>query len=91
MEEDTGLLPVSLKRRGGKMGTLKKGLLKKVGYRVTAKTSTRRRAVRKAIRKYGRTSTLRKLNAVSVLTRRTSPAKSKVFRADMKFVQKQKE
>jgi len=72
------------------IGTLKEGDLAKVGYSVKAKTSTRRKAVDRAVKKYGKTSTIRKLNAVAVYTRRTSPAKSKVFKADMKYVQKNK-
>ena len=67
---------------------LKKGLMKKVGYNVTAKASTRRRAVDKAVKKYGKLSTLRKLNAVAVYTRRTSPVKSRKFKSDVKYVQK---
>ena len=72
------------------IGPLKKGDLSSVGYSVTAKTSTRRKAVDRAVKKYGKTGTIRKLNAVAVYTRRTSPTKSKVFKADMKYVQKNK-
>lgn len=70
------------------IGPLKKGLMKKVGYSVSAKASTRRRAVDKAVKKYGKLSTLRKLNAVAVYTRRTSPVKSRKFKSDVKYVQK---
>jgi len=75
-------------RRRNRIGPLKKGLMKKVGYSVTAKASTRRRAVDKAVKKYGKLSTLRKLNAVAVYTRRTSPVKSRKFKSDVKYVQK---
>ena len=75
-------------RRRGLIGPLKEGLLKKVGYSVTARVSRRRAAVKRAVKKYGKTSTIRKLNAVAVYTRRTSPAKSRAFRSDMKFAQK---
>lgn len=90
--KDTGLLNAN-PRMGGRtrknlIGPLKKGLMTKVGYSVTGKTSTRRRAVDRAVKKYGKLSTLRKLNAVSVYTRRTSPAKSRKFKADVKYVQK---
>ena len=88
----TGLYNVKPKlgsaRRTRRIGPLKKGLMKKVGYSVTAKASTRRRAVDKAVKKYGKLSTLRKLNAVAVYTRRTSPVKSRKFKADVKYVQK---
>lgn len=72
------------------IGTLKQGDLTAVGYSVGAKASTRRKAVDRAVKKYGKTSTIRKLNAVAVYTRRTSPTKSRVFKADMKYVQKNK-
>lgn len=91
MEEPTGLydsLPRPKTRK--RIGPLKKGLLTKVGYSVTRKVPARRRAVARAVKKYGRTSTIRKLNAVAVYTRRTAPAKSKRFKADMKFAQTMK-
>jgi len=79
------------KRTGLKgIGPLKEGLLKKVGYSVTAPTSRRHAAVDRAVKKYGKTSTIRKLNAVAVYTRRRSPMKSRTFRSDMKYVQRKK-
>lgn len=74
--------------RKNRIGPLKKGLMKKVGYNVTAKASTRHRAVDRAVKKYGKLSTLRKLNAVAVYTRRTSPKNSRKFKSDVKYVQK---
>lgn len=70
------------------IGSLGKGDLSSLGYSVTSKAKTRRAAVNKAIKKYGKLSTLRKLNAVAVYTRRTSPAKSRVFKSDVRYVQK---
>lgn len=94
---NNGLLNVKPSKEGGRstrrrrlIGPLKQGLLKKVGYSVTARTSRRHAAVKRAVKKYGKTSTIRKLNAVAVYTRRTSPAKSRTFRSDMKFAQKMK-
>ena len=79
------------KRTGLKgIGPMKQGLLKKVGYSVTASKTRRHAAVKRAVKKYGKASTIRKLNAVAVYTRRTSPMKSRKFRSDMKFVQKMK-
>jgi hypothetical protein len=72
------------------IGKLKQGDLTSLGYNTSDKAATRHRAVDRAIKKYGRLSTLRKLNAVAVYTRRTSPAKSRIFKADMKYVQKNK-
>lgn len=70
------------------IGKLKSGDLKAVGYDVTSSVTRRHKAVKRAVAKYGRSSTIKKLNAVAVYTRRTSPAKSKKFKADMKFAQK---
>lgn len=69
------------------IGALKSGDLQAVGYRVSDPTGRRHAAIDTAIRKYGKLSTLRKLNAVAVYTRRTSPAKSKVFKSDVRYVQ----
>ena len=43
-------------------------------------------ALHAAIKKYGGLSTYRKLNAVAVYTKRTSPAASKTFKADRNYV-----
>ena len=72
------------------IGPLKKGLLKKVGYSVSATPTRRRAAVKRAVKKYGRASTIRKLNAVAVYTRKRSPVTSRKFKKDMKFAQKLK-
>lgn len=69
------------------IGKLKPGLMKAVGYNVMASATRRHAAVDRAIRKYGKLSTLRKLNAVAVYTRRTSPAKSRTFKSDVRYVQ----
>jgi hypothetical protein len=104
-DEATGLLNVNPPEKGGRksrrtewqmrtglkgIGPLKEGLLAKVGYSVTARASRRHAAVKRAVKKYGKASTIRKLNAVAVYTRRRSPMKSRTFRSDMKFAQKMK-
>ena len=71
-----------------RIGPLKEGLLKKVGYSASASKTRRRAAVKRAVKKYGRTSTIRKLNAVAVYTRKRSPGTSRKFKTDMKFAQK---
>jgi hypothetical protein len=90
--KDTGLINYKPKPGGRSrknlIGPLKKGLMTKMGYSVSAKAKTRRRAVDRAVKKYGKLSTLRKLNAVAVYTRRTSPVKSRKFKSDVKYVQK---
>ena len=70
------------------IGKLKEGQLSSLGYSVGQKASTRRRAVDRAVAKYGKLSALRKLNAVAVYTRRTSPKKSKTFKSDVRYIQK---
>jgi hypothetical protein len=103
-DENTGLLnylPEEEKKSGGRtawqkrtglkgIGPLKKGLLKKVGYSVSASKTRRHAAVKRAVKKYGRASTIRKLNAVAVYTRKRSPVISRTFKSDMKFAQKMK-
>lgn len=69
-----------------RIGTLKKGLLSKYGYSSQKSVSERRAALQKAVRAYGPLSVLRKLNAVAVYTRRTSPSTSEIFKADMAWV-----
>jgi len=92
--QETGLLNVKpelgsgRRTRKNRIGPLKKGLMKKIGYSVSAKAPTRRKAVDRAVKKYGPLSTLRKLNAVAVYTRRTSPVKSRRFKSDVKYIQK---
>lgn len=76
------------KLRGPGIGKLQPGLMSSLGYNVNAKATTRHVAVDKAVKKYGKLSTLRKLNAVAVYTRRTSPIKSRKFKSDVKYVQK---
>jgi hypothetical protein len=78
------------RRKGSLIGPLKKGELVSLGYRRTAKASSRHRALNKAIKKYGSLSTYRKLNAVAVYTKRTSPAASKTFKADRDWVGKKR-
>jgi hypothetical protein len=93
-DKNTGLLNINPKLGKGRrtrknlIGPLKKGLMTRMGYSVAAKAKTRRRAVDRAVKKYGKLSTLRKLNAVAVYTRRTSPVKSRKFKSDVKYVQK---
>jgi hypothetical protein len=69
-----------------RIGTLKKGLLSKYGYKANASIAERHGALTKAVSAYGALSVLRKLNAVAVYTRRTAPAVSAIFKSDMKWV-----
>jgi len=70
------------------IGTLRKGELKNLGYDATTKTSTRHAALDKAVKKYGRNSTIRKLNAIATYTKRVAPSRSRTYRTDMHYIQK---
>ena len=76
------------KTRKNIIGPLKEGKLTDLGYSPSKKATTRRRALRKAVQKYGKLSTLRKVNAVAVLTKRRAPKTSKTYKADVKYLQK---
>jgi hypothetical protein len=69
-----------------RIGPLRKGGLSKYGYSVKASETSRKKALTRAIRKNGALPTYRKLNAISKLTRRTSPSVSKTFAKDRNWV-----
>lgn len=77
----------TIKRMAG-IGPLKTGHLKRVGYDATAAAETRHTALDKAVSRYGRNSTIRKLNAIATYTKRTVPSRAKTYRTDMHYVQK---
>ncbi len=70
------------------IGPLRKGDLARFGYDHVISMSERRRhlALTKAIKSYGALSLSRKLNAIYVYTRNTSPASSAIFKADRDWV-----
>lgn len=70
------------------IGPLKKGDLTAFGYSHTKPTAERHEALSKAVSTYGRASTIRKLNAIAVYSKRTAPSRSKTYRTDMHYVQK---
>jgi len=73
---------------GEGIGPLRKGDLAKFGYTtVTAMSESRRHlALRAAVQEYGSLTVWRKLNAVYIYTRHTSPASSAIFLADRDWV-----
>jgi hypothetical protein len=75
-------------RSGKGIGTLKQGDLARFGYvRIaTLSESQRHEALSKAVKAYGSLTVWRKLNALSVYTRRTSPKTSKTVKADMDWI-----
>ena len=70
------------------IGPLKKGHLKGVGYDHTASAPTRHQAIDKAVKRYGKLSTLKKLNAIATYTKRTIPSRSNTYKTDMHYIQK---
>lgn len=68
---------------------LKKGMLKRIGYNVNKSDLSRHRAINKGIKEYSKNTMIRRLNAVSVFLKNSSPKKAKIFKKDMYYVQKQ--
>jgi len=64
------------------------GALTGVGYSAVDKPSVRHATLRRAIKKFGPTSTYRKLKAVATFTKRTSKGRSRKFNADSNWVKK---
>ncbi len=64
------------------IGRLRSGRLARFGYNTSKTNASRRRALGKAVKSEGRTAVLRMLQAVATYTKRTNPAKSKLFLAD---------
>ena len=66
---------------------LKKGSLTRFGYTVHESVEKRRSALRRALKAYGYSSLIKKLNAVKILTKNTSPTNSKIYGSDIKYLQ----
>jgi len=71
-----------------RIGPLRRGELKQFGYTnvTTLSTEKRHKALKQAVAIYGALAIFRKLNAVYVLTRKTSPGSSAVFKMDRDWV-----
>jgi len=75
--------------RGKKVVKIRRrGYLKNLGYSIGASVSTRREALRKAIRNLNAPTVFRMLQAQVVLRKRTQPRARKVFVADRNWVEK---
>lgn len=75
-------------RRMMGIGPLSRGDLVSLGYSHTKGTTARHEAIDNAVSKYGRASTIRKLNAIAVYSKRTAPSRSAIYKRDMRYVQK---
>lgn len=86
--KDVGAPGKGYAQGGPGIGKLRQGELAKYGYTEVQKLSesARHQALDRAIAEFGSLGVWRKLNAVSVYTRRTAPAASKVFKADMDWI-----
>jgi hypothetical protein len=71
-----------------RIGPLRKGTLSKYGYSTSKSAQARHTALSKAVKADSALSVFRKLNAVMVLTKNTSPTASAKFRADRNWVKK---
>jgi Family of unknown function (DUF5771) len=74
--------------RANRIGELKEGSLKKLGYSATKGKTIRHKAIRKAVKRYGPVSTFRKLNAVAILTKRSAKGKSRTYKNDRNWTKK---
>lgn len=86
--KDRGL-PGKGPRSGEGFGKLRKGDLIKYGYQYRLSDALRHRALKKAIKQYGRTPVFHKLDAVAKLSTRTAPNASNIFARDRNWVMNQ--
>ena len=84
---DVGAAGKGLKGGPG-IGRLREGELARFGYKgvKTLSVVVRRQALAQAVRAYGSLTVWRKLNALMIYTRRTSPATSAAVKADMDWI-----
>jgi hypothetical protein len=75
------------KRTKRVLPSLKKGSLTKYGYSVHNSAELRHKALKKALKEYGYSSLIKKLNAVKILTKNTHPSTSRIYGQDIKFLQ----
>jgi hypothetical protein len=71
---------------GKRIGTLKKGALSRYGYGTSKTARSRHIALNAAVKHDGALTVYRRLNALAVYTKRTSPTTAKVALADRAYV-----
>ena len=88
--KDVGLSGKGFQGEGPGIGKLEKGDLSKFGYEHVVKMSAsdRHTALTKAVNEYTSLTVFRKLNALYVLTKNTSPAASILFHRDRNWVKR---
>jgi len=91
----TTVKPSCIKNRGkpGKgpklFPKLKKGLLTEYGYSSKDSLSIRHRALKRAMKAYGKGNLANKLNSVYILNRNTNPRIASIFKKDQEWVSSQ--
>jgi hypothetical protein len=68
------------------IGPLRHGNLSKHGYTIKKKSFSRHISLKKSVKEYGPLSVFRKLNALSVYTKRRSPRTSKTAKRDRNWI-----
>ena len=88
--KDVGLPGKGFQGEGPGIGTLKENDLAKFGYEHVVKLSAKDRhtALTKAVDEYGSLTVFRKLNALQVYTRNTSPRSALLFLRDRNWVKR---
>ena len=84
-------------RGGGRRRTTRKvripvkhsGDLTNLGYSLSKKSRTRHGAIKKAVKRFGRATVSRKLNALAIFNKRRHPATARKARADRKYAMTQ--
>ena len=76
------------KNLGVRFGPLKSGELKKYGYSLKSRATSRHSALKKSVKAYGRGTLIKKLNALRVLHKNRYPVYSHKAHNDVKYVQK---
>jgi len=75
------------KSRSRKLFTLKKGSLIKYGYSVHSSAKIRHNALNNAIKEYGYSTLIKKINAIRILSKNKSPKNSNIYTRDIKYLQ----
>jgi hypothetical protein len=70
------------------IGPMKEGELTAMGYSAQDPAGNRHAALDRAVSHYGKLSTLHKVNAIAVLTKRTAPSRSRTYTTDVHYIQK---
>jgi len=79
-------VPPTCMRGVSRIGILRRGDLKKYGYRYDLPLEARRQSLEKAMKHYGVLETWQKLNAIANISKTTNPVPASVFHQDATWV-----